>query len=343
MDAVFTIQHPGHVHFFKHAVHELDAAGHGTHVFVRDKSVIQELLRHEGIDHEVLTGPPGSSVIKTQLRFEWKLLRRARPIDPDVVAGVGGVSASHIARLTGAKGIAFSDTEHATLSNRLAFPFAHEICTPTWFTDDLGAKQYRYPSYHELAYLHPNRFDPDPAVLDEVGVEPDERFVVFRLVDWNASHDAGQGGFDNVADAVESLEETGATVLITSEAPLPEEIRDRRATVEPHRLHDLLAYADLFIGEGATTAAECAVLGTPAVYINSLPVGYLTRIEQQYELVFHYPGPDRQQRGLEKAMELLENADDYDWDARRDELLSDALDTTDVIVDRVLTAGGEPR
>ncbi len=37
----------------------------------------------------------------------------------------------------------------------------------------------------------------------------------------------------------------------------------------------LLAYATLFIGEGATMASECAVLGTPAIYVNSLQLGYL--------------------------------------------------------------------
>jgi predicted glycosyltransferase len=49
-------------------------------------------------------------------------------------------------------------------------------------------------------------------------------------------------------------------------------------------MHDLLFYASLFIGEGATMASECAVLGTPAIYINSLNAGYLKEQEEQLSL-----------------------------------------------------------
>ena len=37
-------------------------------------------------------------------------------------------------------------------------------------------------------------------------------------------------------------------------------------------MHNALKYASLFVGEGATMASECAILGTPAIYVNSLKV-----------------------------------------------------------------------
>ena len=229
-----------------------------------------------------------------------------------------------------AESVVFTDTEHAP-GNRVTFPFADEVWTPECYHDE-APNQRRYPGYHELAYLHPRRFDPDPAVTDEVGVDPDEQFVVLRLVSWEASHDHGEAGFDDVHDVVERLEATGATVLITSEAPLPDDLEDRRATVAPDRMHHLLYYADLFVGEGATMAVESAVLGTPAVYVNTLTMGYTDEVEE-YGLLYTCSGPNRHAEALETAVDVLEGHEGDRWSDRRDRLLEEKTDTTDVVLD----------
>jgi len=167
-------------------------------------------------------------------------------------------------------------------------------------------------------------------VVEDLGLDPEETFTVLRLVEWGASHDVGQGGFDDVRDVVERLEDAGSEVLITSERSLPSSLESRRATVPPHRMHDLLAFADLFVGEGATMAAESAVLGTPAIYVNTLTMGYTDELDERYELLFNYQQEDRHARALEKAVSILEG--DTDWQERRERLLDDKVDTTDVIV-----------
>lgn len=341
---LLTLQHPAHVHFFKHAYRELRASDHDVAVVARNEPVVAELCEAYDIDCRVLSGAADSlpSIAAAQLRYEVGMFRFAREFSPDVIAGIGGVAAAHVARLTGARGIVFTDTEHAKLSNALAFPFADLICTPSCYRDDLRAKQYRYPGYHELAYLSPSRFTPDPSVLEAAGVGPDERFVVLRLSSWNALHDVGQGGLDDAVEVVERLEETGVRVLIASSGPLPAEIESRRADIEPHRLHDLLAYATLFVGEGATTAVESAVLGTPAVYVNTLSAGTLSELEERYGLLFGFHGPDRHRRGLERAMDILEEPDPERWERRREQLLADKCDTTSVVTD-VLTGQPTPR
>lgn len=334
---LLTVQHPGHVHFFRRAYRQLLADGHEVAVVARSESVVEDLFEAYGIEYTVLGGSATTlpSLAATQLRYEAGLYRFAREFAPDVVAGIGGVAAAHVARALGVRSVVFTDTEHASLSNALAFPFADLICTPDCFRGDLGAKQYRYPGYHELAYLAPEAFTPDPTVPESVGVDPDERYVVLRTTAWNALHDVGQAGIDDAVDAVDRLEATGARVLITSDADLPDELESRRATVEPHRLHDLLAYATLFVGEGATTAAESAVLGTPAVYINSLSAGTLEELEERYGLLFGFNGDDRHRRGMSRARELLETSD-HDWEQRRDRLLAEKSDPTDLVT-RLLT------
>ena len=336
MRVFVTIQHPAHVHFFRNAIAELEDAGHDVHVFAREKEMAVELLHRYDISHEVLAGTASglSQLARVQATYEARLLRRAVQLKPDVITAIGGVAAAHVAKVVRARSAIFYDTEHAKLIQKLAFPFADAIFTPDCYTRDVGSKQIRYPGYHELAYLHPDRFTPDPTVVEELGLDPEDKFTVLRLVEWGASHDVGQGGFGDVRDVVARLEDAGSEVLITSERSLPSSLEQYRATVAPHRIHDLLAFADLFVGEGATMAAESAVLGTPAIYVNTLTMGYTDELDERYELLFNYQQDNRHERALEKAVSILE--EDTDWQQRRERLLDDKVDTTDVIL-RALT------
>lgn len=343
LDVVVTMQHPAHVHFFRHAIRGLKAGGHRVHVFARDKAVTRDLLEAYDVDYELLAGAAPSSLpglARTQLTYEARLLRRALAIDPDVMTAIGGIAVSHVASLVGARSVVFTDTEHADLINRLAFPFADRVVTPECFHDGVGDKQVTYPGYHELAYLHPDRFDPDPAVPRGLGLDPDDRYVVLRLISWEASHDREAGGFADVTDVVERLEATGATVLVTAEGDLPPALADRQVSVEPHRMHDLLAFADLFVGEGATMAAESAVLGTPAVYVNTLRMGYTDELDARYGLLFNCGGPRRHQRALGLAERLLTD-DDTDWSARRARMLAEKCDTTETVLSVLLGEGDD--
>ncbi|WP_336362278.1 DUF354 domain-containing protein [Halalkalicoccus salilacus] len=339
MRVCVAIQHPAHVHFYKHAIRTLEAAGHEISIVVRDSEVATDLLDAYGFEYRVLGGSAsGLRLLVSQARYEARMLRHAKRFDPDVMTAIGGSAAAHVASLIGARSVVFTDTEHATLTNRLMAPFADEIWTPECFHVDFGPKQVRYPGYHELAYLHPDRFEPDPSVLEELGVA-DEEYVVLRLVSWDASHDAGAGGIDDVADVVDRLEATGTRVLITAEGDIPPRVRDRTADVEPHRMHDVLAGASLFLGEGATMAAESAVLGTPAVYVNTLRMGYTDELEARYGLLYNCQGAFRHHNALETAEAILSGEKGGDWSDARERLLSEKVDTTNVILE-ALTDGG---
>ena len=76
-----------------------------------------------------------------------------------------------------------------------------------------------------------------------------------------------------------------AKVFISSERSLPPEFEKYALRIAPDRLHHALFYAAMYIGEGATTASECAMLGTPALYINTISLGYLEQ-HQIYGLVY---------------------------------------------------------
>ena len=342
MRICFTIQRPPHVHFFREAIDQLARDGHEVFVFVRDSEITTSLLDAYGIEHTVLTDNltgslPGLAL--TQLTFEVKLTRHLRRIDPDVVSGVGGLSAAHAASAVGARSIAFTDTEHATLSNTLMKPFVDEVYTPDCFHAQLGNGHVRYPGYHELAYLHPNRFTPDPTVFDATDLDPEQPIVILRLAGWEAAHDIGANGIDDPITVIDRLEAAGAQVRLTAESDLNGSVEAYELDIPPERFHDLLAHATLYLGEGATTAAESAVLGTPAVYVNSLRMGYTDELEARYRLLFNCQGSYRREQAVTTAERLLDRLDRSDFEARRARLLEEKVDTTEVIVNAV-TGGG---
>ena len=120
-----------------------------------------------------------------------------------------------------------------------------------------------------------------------------------------------------------------ARVFISSEGKLPKDLRQYRIKIPPESMHDALTFATLFIGEGATMASECAMLGTPAIYVNSLSAGTLEE-QEKYGLIFGF----RNSNGvLEKATELLNNRKlKKTWQERRYKMLSEKIDVTAFMV-----------
>ena len=67
--------------------------------------------------------------------------------------------------------------------------FASVICTPSSYKKELGEKHVRYNGTHELAYLHPEYFSPNPKVLDELDLSKDDNLFLVRFAAFNAAHD----------------------------------------------------------------------------------------------------------------------------------------------------------
>jgi predicted glycosyltransferase len=314
----------------------LESEGHEVFVFARRKDIAIELLGRYEIPHTVLAGKSESlaGLAFRQAQYELGIFNRARKIDPDVMVAMSEPGVAHTSVLLGCPSILFTDTEHAWLQNMLAFPFADVVCTPECFRDDIGPKQVRYPSYHELAYLHPNRFEPDETVLEDVGVDSDGDVVLVRLGDWSSSHDVGVSGIDDPVALVREIEETGAEVLLSTEGDLPEGLGTRGFSLEPDRFHDLLAAIDLYVGEGGTTAAECAVLGTPAVYVSDLALGYLDELESTYDLVVNCTDEGSTAAASEAARDALSQPERV-FRQRRLALLSEKGDPTDIILEQL--------
>ena len=179
----------------------------------------------------------------------------------------------------------------------------------------------------ELCYLHPNYFKPDPNIVKKYSINPYSQYFVLRFVSWSASHDIGQGGldFEYKKKIIEKLSKYGQ-ILISSEGPLPVEFEKYRISFNPVDLHHFLYYATLYVGEGSTTASECAVIGTPAIYINSLVAGNCKEQDDFYNVCYHYK---KQDGVLEKIDELLkcESLQDIHRE-RKKKIIRDKIDPT---------------
>lgn len=347
MRILVDILHPAHVHFFKHAIQGWRARGHQVCITLRDKDVARALLDQLGFAYDSL-GPPGSGLtgmagelLRRNLRL-WRIVRRFRP---DVLTGIAGISIAQVGRLCRIPSVVFTDTENATLSNRLTFPFASVVCTPQCYERPVHSRRHvTYRGYHELAYTHPAYFTPDPAVLPQCGLHDGEAFIVMRLIAWRAAHDIGDRGFTDIVRAVRRLERYGR-VVITAEGDLPAALEAQRLTAAPEQIHHLLAFARLCIGESATMASESATLGTPAIFVSTSVRGYTNEEERKYDLVYTFSdAAHAEEQAMAKAEAILSDPHSKArWQAKRNRMLADTIDVTRFIAQLVESYGaGSP-
>ncbi|MDG6219789.1 MAG: DUF354 domain-containing protein, partial [Candidatus Thermoplasmatota archaeon] len=326
MKIVVDVNHPGHVHLFKNCIWEMQKKGHEVLITASEKDVTFKLLDNYGFEY-VSLGSYGNSVSRKILNvpvMDVKMYRVINKFNPDIVIGVSTIRGSHATKVIGKKCIVFDDSEPAKYEHLLYVPFAHKILTPSCFTKDLGKKHIRYNGYHELAYLHPNYFTPDLHIFDDLGLDNKEKYIIMRFVAWKAGHDINQKGFDlkTKIKFVRELEKY-AKVYISSESRLEKELEDYRINLPPERMHHLLYFAEMLVGDSQTMTTEAALLGTPVIRCNSFvgenDMANFIELENKYGLIFNFNDPEK---ALQKAVEILQTPNiKEEWKEKCDALL----------------------
>jgi predicted glycosyltransferase len=348
---LFDVGHPAQVHLFRNAIAELGARGHETFVTSREKEVTVDLLDAYGIAHRPLTtrGDSLPSLVIELLVREIRLLAVARRFKPDVIVSRLGPVPAHVATLVGCRHVAVNDTHidgrwMRLLYHGITLPFVDTVCAPESFELSIAARKRRPLDFQELAYLHPDYFEPDPTVLEAHGIDPEERFFVVRVAGWDAYHDVGYAGLSPAAlrKLVDLLSEHGR-VFISAEDDLPEDLRQYRLPTDPADIHHVLHYADLYVGDSGTMSTEAAVLGTPAIRTNTMvgdddePV--FRALEQQYGLLRSFVDEDEAIRAVDDL--LVAGIDRIDYRKRRDRLIADQPDVTARLVETILESEGD--
>jgi predicted glycosyltransferase len=335
MKILIDINHPAHVHFFKTLYFKLKQKGHDVIVTASLKEINYELLRKLNINFIDL-GTYGNTPLQKMLNVPVMALKMSsvvRKHKPDILMGIASSRICHGTLFSRKrKTWVFTDTEHAKEQILLFKPFATAILTPDCFLNNLGKKQISYPSYHELAYLHPNVFKPDYSILNELGVEKDEKYFLLRFVSWAASHDIGQKGLsiEQKIELVKKLSNYGK-VFISDEGNLPNELKQYQLKADVSRMHHILNFATMYIGEGGTMASEAAVLGTPSIFISSLTAGTFQELESKYELMFAFKDYNNAKSKINSFLEIKDLKSQ--WQQKREKLLKDKVDFNKWMID----------
>ncbi len=336
MKITIDIGHPAHVHLFHPFALEMQKKGHKILFTCRQKEFEMELLEAAGFDYVTFGKHYTTTFGKLWglLKFDIKMLVTAIKFKPDIFLSHGSMYAAHASFLLNKPHISLEDTYNSE-QVRLYKPFTEVILTSDYDHPLESPKAVKYAGYHELAYLHPNRFTPDIDILQDLGISDREKYIIIRFVSWNATHDAGHKGisFENKIKVVNEFGKY-AKVFISSEAELPEELKPFQIRIEPQRMHDALAFASLVFGESSTMAEEAAMLGVPSIYLFNNSTYYTKHLENKYELLLNYSESEADQIGaIKKGVEMLNSPHIKQvWQKRKNKMLADKIDVTAFLV-----------
>ena len=155
------------------------------------------LLDDYGIEHTCISrkGSRWVDLGAELIQRNWRLLKVAQEFKPDVmVAAEAGVAVCPVSAVLGCSSLVFDQTDGAHVQRLVAMPFASHICTGESYKVDYGKRHIRFKGVLAQAYLAPELFTPDPQGLVNTGIDPETRYSVIRLVEWNANHDRGRSG-----------------------------------------------------------------------------------------------------------------------------------------------------
>ncbi|MFZ4725007.1 MAG: DUF354 domain-containing protein [Paludibacter sp.] len=338
MNILIEISHPAHVYKLMPSIKILQENNHKVLVVTKAVPSITFLLEKYHISYSILGIKKDGLLAKGLLQLWYNIrclwIMKSEKID----LMIGSLTAAYMTRLTKIPSILFDDDddEAQPLMVKYVHPYLSHILSPSALTGNrLRKDTIYYKGYHELAYLYPNRFHPDPSVLTEIGLNQGDTFFVVRFNAFKAHHDIGVEGLsiDNKRKLI-SLLETKGKVFISNERNIDDEFKKYQLKLSPEKIHSLIYYATMLIGDSQTMTSEAAVMGTPAVKCNTF-AGKLSvpnEIEDKYQLCYSFL-PDQSNKFFAKIEELLSNENlKSDFAIKKDKMLSEKIDVTAFMV-----------
>jgi predicted glycosyltransferase len=259
-----------HVLVMRPVIAALRASGHEVQVTARDFAQTLQLCERFGIAHTAVGSHRGGRIAAKAMGLASRsiaLARWARGRDFDLAIGHGSNDVTVAAALLRIPSATTFDYEWATVQHNVNCRLARAVVVPDAIPAErlyrYGArgKLMPYPGLKEEYYLAD--FEPDPAVVGELGLDPSKPIVVVRTPPSVSLYHR----FDNdlFAAVLDRLRGSQAVVLPRT-AQQRAELTGAGGFVIPERAIDtqsLVANADLVISAGGTMNREAAVLGTP--------------------------------------------------------------------------------
>ncbi|HEX5610929.1 MAG TPA: DUF354 domain-containing protein [Solirubrobacterales bacterium] len=256
-------------------INELEAQGHEVFITARDNGETFGNLDRLGMPFVKVSKHGGATrrgkVLALAVRST-RLLPIVWKQQPQLVIAHGSVDAAVVSSICRFPLVQMQDYEFATWQRKIAFKKARRVLVPDSIPVErlarIGAgpeKLEQFPGLKEDYFLA--GFEPDPAVLGELGVDREKVLVVMRPPPVESEYHAPNeiyeatlqrlAGADGVQVVVvprtskqrQAARAIGATNLIVTEQAIDGQ--------------SLVAHADLVISAGGTMNREAVALGTP--------------------------------------------------------------------------------
>jgi uncharacterized protein len=269
---------PAHVLVFRPLIEILRARGDEVEVTAREYAQTVQLLDLHGIEAELIGGHGGRSRIRkltTMITRVAGLRKWARGRRFDAALAHGSHHLTMTARSLGVPSGTTFDYEFATVQHQLGCRAATVVLVPEAIPPERlerygvrPPKLHRYPGLKEEYYL--SDLEPDPRVLDQVGLEGEEKrvLVVIRTPpDIALYHRTTNELFPRLLETLGRNDDVRAVVLprtveqrdFVRELALPSLLVPEEAV----DAQSLIALSDLVVSAGGTMNREAAALGVP--------------------------------------------------------------------------------
>ena len=314
-----------HVLVMRPVIEVLRARGDDVLVTARDFAQTLGLLERFRLDHTAIGHHRGGALAAKGVGLAARsaaLVRWARGRKIDLALGHGSNDVSIAAKLLRIPSVTAFDYEWARAQHSINCRLATRVVVPEAIPPErlapYGAsaeKLRRYAGLKEEYYLAD--FEPDPAVLDELGLDPARPLAVVRTPPAvSLYHRFEAPVFAQVLDRLR-----GEQVVVLPRTP--EQRAELSGFIVPERAVDaqsLIAYADVVISAGGTMNREAVALGTPvwttfegrlgAVDEALIAEGRLRRLTDADDVVLERrkpdaPGPERIRRDPEVFTNLF--------------------------------------
>jgi predicted glycosyltransferase len=259
-----------HVLVLAPIIRRLREQGHEVEVTARDFAQTLALCERLQVDCTAIGHHRGAGLKdKATGLFDRSLTlaRFARKRHFDVSFGHGSNDVTVASKLLGIPCATMFDYEWATVQHNVNCRLAQAVVVPEMipaarFKRYGASKKLRqYPGLKEEYYLYD--FTPDPAVLSELGLDPEEPILVVRTPPAVSLYHRFEN--DLFAGVLERVQGHQAVVLPrTSEQR--KQLNAAGGFIVPEQAIDaqsLIAYADLVVSAGGTMNREAVALGTP--------------------------------------------------------------------------------
>jgi len=256
-------------------IERFEARGHEVFVTAREYGQTLGVLDRLGMAYESVGRHAGASSLRKGAAVAGRSAALARLVwkrRPDLALAHGSVDLAVVSSLFRIPSAQMQDYEFAGWQRQVAFRAARKVLAPDSIPLErlrrIGAserKLVRFPGLKEEYYLAD--FEPDAAVLGELGLDREKVLVVIRPPPETSEYHARNDLYGEAMRHLAAADGVQAVVIPRTERQ-GAEVRAMAAAnlIVPERAIDaqsLIAHADLVVSAGGTMNREAVALGTP--------------------------------------------------------------------------------